>query len=369
MGPSGNKRRVLVGLSGGVDSSVAALLLLEQGYEVVGVSMKLWNDALPLPHAQGKTAAAVPRGDACFGPGEAADLEAAAALCSRLGIPYRQFDCSREYGRFILENFRSEYLAGRTPNPCVRCNAIVKFGFLPEAARAAGIPFDFFATGHYARVEPGPDGRMQLLRAADRGKDQSYFLYRLSQAQLLRQLFPLGNLRKTEVREKARAAGLAAADRPDSQDFYAGDRADLIGEPGRQGEFVDAAGQVLGHHDGYWQFTIGQRRGIGIARPEPYYVVAIDAARNRVVLGTEREAWVPSFVVRDLVWTSVEAPPAEAALKIRSGGEPVPGARLEPLPDGTLRVTPPAPGLRGVAPGQSAVFYDGDLLLGGGIIA
>jgi tRNA-specific 2-thiouridylase len=358
-------KRVLVGLSGGVDSSVAALLLLREGYEVTGVSMRLWNAERAWPTGGGGGAVA----DACFGPGEEEDLAAAEALCARLGIPYHSIDCSARYEQVILDYFRAEYLAGRTPNPCVRCNALMKFGFLPEAARASGVEFDFFATGHYARVEEGTDGRMRLLRARDRKKDQSYFLYRLSQAQLRRQLFPLGGLLKSEVREIARKEGLAAADRPDSQDFYAGDRGDILQVPDREGEFVDAEGRVLGHHTGHWKYTIGQRRGIGIASTEALYVVAIDAEKNRVVLAPERGTLVESFRVRDLAWTSTEEVPSEAALKIRSTGEPVDGARLEPLEDGTIRVTPPSPGLRGVAPGQSAVFYAGDVVLGGGIIA
>ncbi len=358
-------KRVLVGLSGGVDSSVAVLLLLREGYEVTGVSMRLWNAERAWPTGGGGGAVA----DACFGPGEEEDLAAAEALCARLGIPYHSIDCSARYEQVILDYFRAEYLAGRTPNPCVRCNALMKFGFLPEAVRASGVEFDFFATGHYARVEEGPDGRMRLLRARDRKKDQSYFLYRLSQAQLRRQLFPLGDLLKSEVRELAREAGLAAADRPDSQDFYAGDRGDILQVADREGEFVDAEGRVLGHHTGHWKYTIGQRRGIGISSTEPLYVVAIDAAKNRVVLAPERGTLVESFCVRDLAWTSSAEVPSEVALKIRSTGEPVDGARLEPLPDGTIRVTPPPPGLRGVAPGQSAVFYADDVVLGGGIIS
>ena len=346
--------KVAVGLSGGVDSSVAALLLKDAGYDVVGVTMRLWRGTF--------------RGgerDACFGPGEAGDIERARALAGSLGIEYRVVDCSEAYERAIVGAFRETSLKGETPNPCVLCNAAMKFGLMPRLAREAGLEFDRFATGHYARlVERG--GRFAVRRAIDTKKDQSYFLYRLSQEQLSLAMFPLGEKTKAEVRRTAAERGLAAADQADSQDFYSGDKAELIGEKPREGEITDLSGRVLGRHPGFWNFTVGQRKGLGAFGPEPMYVVRLDPCRNRVVLGTRAEAFTREFEVGDMRWMASEPTDGriEAFVKIRSTGEP-----LGPVELRGGRCFASGEGLFGVAPGQSAVFYDSDgVILCGGVI-
>ena len=351
--------KIAVGMSGGVDSSVAALLLKKDGHDVLGLSMKLWHAA--------SAAGTVRR--ACFGPGEEDDLRAAEKVCAALGIPFHVFDCSEDYERAVLDNFRQEYLAGRTPNPCVRCNPMVKFGVLPDAARKAGLAFDRFATGHYARIEPDrASGRHVLKKGLDARKDQSYFLYRLTQAQLASTVFPLGGLEKSRVREIARAEGLPVYDHPESQDFYGGDWTDLIGRPGADGEIVDGRGRVLGRHRGIWNYTVGQRKGLGLASPTPLYIIEIDAARNRIVVGPESETLRRTCVAADCAWIALErlAGPLEVQVKIRSGSRPAP-ALVAPLEAGRVLIEFAAP-LAAVTPGQSAVFYLGDVVVGGGLI-
>ncbi len=347
--------KIAVGLSGGVDSSVAAMLLKEQGHEVVGITMKLWRG----------TYRGGPK-DGCFGPREVEGIARATAFAERIGIPYRVFDLGEEYEQTIVRYFRETYLKGETPNPCVRCNALFKFGLLPRLAREAGLEFDRFATGHYARVVQAFP-RWELWRAADEQKDQSYFLYRLSQEQLARHVFPLGDLHKTEVREIARRAGLAAADTSDSQDFYSGDVNELVGEPDREGNVVDSSGKVLGTHRGFWHYTIGQRKGLGLpgGTGEPYYVIDVNACRNEVIVGRVDETRTREFRVANLNWGSIAetASPFRCRVRVRSAGQLVPAV----FENGVCRTDE---GVFGVAPGQSAVFYgsDDDRLLCGGVI-
>jgi tRNA-specific 2-thiouridylase len=353
-----DRMKIAVGMSGGVDSSVAALLLKNAGHDVSGIMMKLWREPASRPVI----------GSACYGPDEEKDIEAARGVCAQLRIPFFLFDCSRDYEDLIVRDFRDEYLAGRTPNPCVRCNPLVKFGLLPAAARRSGVAFDHFATGHYVRVAyDETSGRYLLKTAADPRKDQSYFLYRLSQDQLAKTLFPLGEQLKSQVRRIARDENLPVHDHPESQDFYSGDLSDLIGRPDTEGDIVDGRGTVLGKHKGIWNFTVGQRKGLGLASPVPLYVIAIDAGRNRLVVGPESETYQPSCFVKECAWVAFQdlAGPMEVMVKIRSTSRP---ARAIISPAGGRVLVRFAEPLSAVTPGQSAVFYREDIVVGGGII-
>jgi tRNA-uridine 2-sulfurtransferase len=352
--------KIAVGMSGGVDSSVAAYLLKQQGHDITGITMKIWRE--------GNYAPAL-KGNACYGPEEKEDIETTARLCSRLGIPFRVIDCSGDYERIVLDYFRREYRCGRTPNPCIRCNQELKFGVLPDFAQRSGISFEYFATGHYARIEKdSATGRYLLKRGVDPKKDQSYFLYRLSQVQLARTIFPVGAMRKEEVRSIAREAGLEVHDKEESQDFYSGYYGDLIGEKSQGGDIVDSTGKILGKHNGIWNYTIGQRKGLGIAYAQPLYVLRIDAADNRIVVGTETQTRQSAFTVTECSWSAIQRPDASinAAVKIRSATVPH-EATVEPLEGESVRVTFAEP-QSGITPGQSAVFYREDTVLGGGII-
>ncbi|MDD4870437.1 MAG: tRNA 2-thiouridine(34) synthase MnmA [Kiritimatiellae bacterium] len=362
------KKRIAVGLSGGIDSSVAAYLLLQQGFDVIGVTMQIWDGSLPLKDI-GMSA--------CYGPGEGHDIAAAKEHAERLGIPHHVIPLSSEFKKEILDYFRQEYLAGRTPNPCVRCNATLKFGLMLERALKAGIMFDRFATGHYARTRKDKTThRILLLKGVDQDKDQSYFLSRLSQDQLQKVIFPLGEMTKGEVRELAEECGWKhLVEKPESQNFIeAKDYSVLFKEtPANPGPILDMQGNKLGEHRGIIHYTVGQRKGVGIAGKEnPMYVVRIDTCRNAVIVGPKKELMKTELKAVNLNWISLNGPsekPLKVKARIRQQHKEAPA---EIRPD--LSSQEPAVMVRfeepqmAITPGQIVVFYDGDTVLGSGVI-
>jgi len=347
-----SKPKIIVAMSGGVDSSVAAALLVEQGCEVEGASLRLWEAPRPQPR-------------------NCSDHRGAAEVAAALGIPHTLIDARADFARAVVRPFVGEYIAGRTPNPCVACNRDFKLGVLLDWAKAKGA--DYVATGHYARIARDPETlRAALMRGIDRQKDQSYFLFALSQRQLVDTLFPLGGLEKSEVRAVARRLALSVAERPESQDVCFGDYRSFVeslADPAelQGGEIVDRAGNVLGHHDGLHRLTIGQRKGLGISSPEPLYVIEIDEASRRVVVGGREELNGRGLVAASVNWI---APPqdaefsAEVQVRYRSPAIP---CRVRLLADGRCEARFDA-AFPAVTPGQAAVFYRGEKVLGGGWI-
>lgn len=358
------KPRIVVAMSGGVDSAVAAALLVEQGYEVVGISLKL------LPRGVGNGSE---RADRCC---SVRDAEDARLVASQLGIPYYVLNYESQFHREVIQEFTEGYLGGLTPNPCVRCNELIKFGSLLR--QAVGLGAEFLATGHYARVEREPIGGRHLLRRGiDDERDQSYFLYALTQAQLARICLPIGHMTKDEVRKRAAAYGLRIAAKADSQDLcFVGDNyrtylREQCGDRLMPGPIVDSAGRILGQHQGLALYTVGQRNGLGMAGG-PFYVTRLDSKTNAVIVGRREELVRQEFVgeqVNLVAWDRLtdERP---VLMKVRSRQAAMP-ATVSPLGDGRIRVRwqqpQPAP-----APGQAAVFYDAakpDLLVGGATVA
>jgi tRNA-specific 2-thiouridylase len=357
---------VAVAMSGGVDSSVAAALLALQGHEVIGLTMHLWTD----PSGE---ELALNRASGCCSVNMARD---AAAVAQRMGFRHYVLDLSEEFHAAVIEDFGHEYSRGRTPNPCVRCNTFVKWQTLLERADRMGC--DYLATGHYARVERG-ESRFRLLRTTYLEKDQSYALWGLSQESLSRTLFPVGELSKDEVRRIATELGLRTADKPESQDIcfvpdndyrrFVKEHFSASLPVVEQGEIIGPDNRVLGYHGGVTRFTVGQRKGLGISADRPLYVTRIDARANRVHVAYDDSCFASAAVAESVNWVSIAKPdvPVECAVKVRYRDN-LHAARVYPLPGSRVRIEFAKP-VRAITPGQSAVFYDGEMVLGGGILS
>jgi tRNA-specific 2-thiouridylase len=352
------KKKIVAAMSGGVDSSVAAALLAEQGWEVVGVTLKLLERA--------------ETGFGCCG--SPADVDDAKRVCEKIGIPHYTVDMAALFNDKVIKRFVDDYLRGRTPNPCVECNRSVKFGHLLALAEAWNC--EGVATGHYARSENG-----RLLKSVDQAKDQTYFLYSLTSKELAKVFFPVGSLTKPQVREKARALGLRTADKPESQEIcfvpardyrsFVAERAPRGAEEAalKPGKVVDAQGRALASHDGTAGYTIGQRKGLGVTAPEPRYVIALEPETATVVVGTKDEVLSKAMRVEAVTWTGAEGLPADGRIEVRIRHRHTPApATASALGHSTLHIVFDEP-QRAVTPGQAAVFYRADAVVGGGVIA
>lgn len=351
---------VVVAMSGGVDSSVAAALLVEGGYNVIGMMMRLWSE----DSIDGKAH------NRCCTPEQMADAE---RIANKLGIPFYVLDTKATFRNTVVQYFIDQHSAGLTPNPCIECNRQIRFTFLQQNALALGA--DYLATGHYARITKGETGRFQLRMGLDPRKDQSYVLSVMGQQELSQALFPIGEYEKVEVRKLAEELGLSVHSKKDSQDLcFLGDGdyrrflRDHAPNIMVSGPIMRRSGEVLGHHDGLANYTIGQRKGLGVAYPEPLYVLGKDAKRNALIVGVKDELGRSTLTARRVNWISGEVPEASirAQVKIRYKSKAI-AATVTPLADDRVHIQFDE-SLRDISPGQGAVMYDSDICLGGGLI-
>lgn len=355
-----NKKKVAVGLSGGVDSAVAAHLLKEMGHDVVGVMMSIWDGGIEIKDLSKK---------GCYGPDKERDIEDARKISEFLKIPFKVIDMKKEFQSEVIGYFKNEYLEGRTPNPCVICNRSLKFGSFLEKTLSEGFDFDYFATGHYSRIIE-ENGQFFIKKALDESKDQTYFLQGIKRELLSKIIFPLGSMKKTEVRNIAKEIGLEVAERPESQDFIAGgDYSPLFAKDNiKKGDIVDENGKVLGHHKGIIHYTIGQRKGLGVSSENPLYVLMIDPKKNRIVV-TDRKRLFSTGLIASSFNSLVEFKNLNnfrAKAQIRQKHKEA-AATISFIDEKNIKVVFDQPQLS-ITPGQAVAIYDNDTLLGGGII-